>query len=96
MASLGGKKPKYAPDIEKWIKNSSPDASAILFSVEFEEENKNDPKSKINQILYEGYRLLNLIKFFTVGHDEVRSWTIKENIKAPKAASVIHTDFEKV
>lgn len=33
--------------------------------------------------------------FFTVGSDEVRAWTIKKNSTAPKAASVIHTDFEK-
>jgi len=39
--------------------------------------------------------LLNLINFFTVGTDEVRAWTIKKNSNAPKAASVIHTDFEK-
>ena len=39
--------------------------------------------------------MLNLMYYFTVGKDEVRSWTINKNIKAPYAASVIHTDFEK-
>lgn len=39
--------------------------------------------------------MLNLMYYFTVGKDEVRSWTIKKNQKAPKAASVIHNDFEK-
>lgn len=42
-----------------------------------------------------GFELLNLIYYFTVGQDEVRSWTIKKNMKAPKAAGVIHSDFEK-
>lgn len=39
--------------------------------------------------------MLNLMYYFTVGDDEVRAWTIKKNMKAPQAASVIHTDFEK-
>jgi ribosome-binding ATPase YchF (GTP1/OBG family) len=37
-----------------------------------------------------------LIRFYTVGEDEVRSWSIRKETLAPKAASVIHTDFEKV
>ena len=38
---------------------------------------------------------LNLGSFFTVGPDEVRQWTIRKGTKAPQAAGVIHTDFEK-
>lgn len=41
------------------------------------------------------YRLLNLLTYFTAGVQEVRAWTILEGWKAPQAASVIHTDFEK-
>ena len=39
--------------------------------------------------------MLNLITYFTAGVKEVRAWTIQRGWKAPKAASVIHTDFEK-
>ena len=37
----------------------------------------------MNNVIYSGYGLLNLIRFFTVGTDEVRSWTIREASKAP-------------
>jgi len=40
-------------------------------------------------------KALNLISFFTTGTDEVRQWTIRMGTKAPQAAGVIHTDFEK-
>jgi ribosome-binding ATPase YchF (GTP1/OBG family) len=42
-----------------------------------------------------GYKLLGLQTYFTVGPKEVRAWTIHTGWKAPQAASVIHTDFEK-
>lgn len=47
------------------------------------------------RLIREGYRLLNLITFFTAGEKEVRAWTIERGTKAPGAAGVIHTDFEK-
>lgn len=43
----------------------------------------------------QGYHALDLIHYFTAGEDEVRAWTVKANTPAPKAAGVIHTDFEK-
>ena len=52
-------------------------------------------KTGLNQLIKEGYELLNLNTFFTSGPEESRAWTIKRNTLAPKAASVIHTDFEK-
>lgn len=42
-----------------------------------------------------GYRLLDLISFFTVGPEEVKAWTIKRGSSAPEAGGAIHTDFEK-
>ncbi len=42
-----------------------------------------------------GYALLDLITFFTVGPKEARAWTVRRGAKAPEAAGVIHTDFEK-
>ena len=47
------------------------------------------------RVIRAGYELLHLITFFTVGPKEARAWTVRENAKAPQAAGVIHTDFEK-
>ncbi|EOB11714.1 Obg-like ATPase 1 [Nosema bombycis CQ1] len=47
----------------------------------------------LDKLVKKGYELLNLINFFTVGKDEVRSWTIRRGCLAPEAGSVIHTDF---
>ena len=52
-------------------------------------------KTGLNKLIREGYDLLNLDTFFTSGPEESRAWTVKKNTVAPKAASVIHTDFEK-
>ena len=52
-------------------------------------------KTGLNQLIKEGYELLNLDTFFTSGPEESRAWTVKKNTLAPRAASVIHTDFEK-
>ena len=52
-------------------------------------------RTGLNKLIKEGYDLLNLDTFFTSGPEESRAWTIKKNTLAPKAASVIHTDFEK-
>ena len=52
-------------------------------------------KTGLNQLIKEGYDLLNLDTFFTSGPEESRAWTVKKNTFAPKAAGVIHTDFEK-
>ena len=49
----------------------------------------------IHKIVNTGYKALNLIHYFTAGEDEVKCWTIREGTKAPQAAGVIHTDFEK-
>jgi len=52
-------------------------------------------ESGLNRLIKESYDTLNLITYFTAGPKEVRAWTIKKGWKAPKAAGVIHTDFEK-
>lgn len=49
----------------------------------------------LNRVIRTGYDLLGLITYFTVGPKEARAWTITTGTKAPKAAGVIHTDFEK-
>ena len=52
-------------------------------------------KSGVVRLIQGAYRLLGLRTFFTAGADECRAWTIHVGDKAPKAAGVIHTDFEK-
>ena len=49
----------------------------------------------LDRLIHSAYRLLNLSTYFTAGVQEVRAWTIHQGWKAPQAASVIHTDFEK-
>ncbi|MFT3674755.1 MAG: redox-regulated ATPase YchF [Chitinophagaceae bacterium] len=49
----------------------------------------------LDRLIHSAYRLLRLYTYFTAGVQEVRAWTIQEGWKAPQAASVIHTDFEK-
>ncbi len=49
----------------------------------------------LNKLIRSAYKLLNLYTYFTAGVQEVRAWTIHQGWKAPQAASVIHTDFEK-
>ncbi len=49
----------------------------------------------LNRLIAEAYALLGLATYFTAGEKEVRAWTIKVGMKAPQAAGVIHTDFEK-
>jgi ribosome-binding ATPase YchF (GTP1/OBG family) len=52
-------------------------------------------ESGLNKLIRASYSLLNLITYFTAGEKEVRAWTINRGWKAPQAAGVIHTDFEK-
>ncbi|NPA42699.1 MAG: redox-regulated ATPase YchF [Chlorobi bacterium] len=49
----------------------------------------------ISKLIRKAYKLLNLQTFFTAGEKEVRAWTVPVGIKAPQAAGVIHSDFEK-
>ena len=49
----------------------------------------------LNRVIREGYALLGLLTYFTVGPKEARAWTITAGTRAPAAAGVIHTDFEK-
>jgi len=77
---------------------------AELVSTRTEEAKKSatDPEDihlqacgTLAKIVRTGYAALELIYFFTAGHDEVRCWTIKRGTKAPQAAGTIHTDFER-
>ena len=52
-------------------------------------------ESGVNRLIKAAYRLLNLETYFTTGPDETRAWTYSKGTKAPQAAGIIHTDFEK-
>ncbi|MFV9510320.1 redox-regulated ATPase YchF [Tepidibacillus sp. LV47] len=52
-------------------------------------------ESGLDRLIQAAYRLLGLITYFTAGEKEVRAWTIKKGTKAPQAAGVIHSDFER-
>jgi ribosome-binding ATPase len=49
----------------------------------------------LNRLIFEGYKLLGLITYFTAGPKEARAWTVTKGTRAPQAAGVIHTDFER-
>ena len=76
-------------DIEDQITELKPEEKEIYM------KNIGLDKTGLNQLINTGYDLLNLNTFFTSGPEETRAWTVKKNTVAPKAAAVIHTDFEK-
>src|SRR3989344_3669904 len=55
----------------------------------------NLDSSGLDKLIKKSYNTLNLITFFTSGREETKAWTVKKGSKAPQAAGVIHTDFEK-
>ncbi len=70
--------------------------------VEFDEDEKAEmleslgvEESGLDQIIHKGFDKLGLMSYFTAGVKEVRAWTIRKETTAPKAAAVIHNDFEK-
>jgi len=103
------RKNKNLPKIAEWIKEHAEGDPIIPISVSFEERltrfeteteaeeecKKLSVESALPKIITSMRKVLNLGSFFTVGQDEVRQWTIRNGTKAPQAAGVIHTDFEK-
>ena len=51
--------------------------------------------SGLDKLIFATYNLLGLATFFTAGTDEVRAWTFKKGMLAPKCAGIIHSDFER-
>ncbi len=99
---------KYSEALKEAVK--SEDAQVIIMNNNLEAqiaemENKDDQQMfmeeygmkepALNRLIQSAYKLLQLQTYFTAGVQEVRAWTIGEGWKAPQAASVIHTDFEK-
>jgi ribosome-binding ATPase len=99
---------KYSEMLKEGVKNE--DAQVIIMNNSIEAqisemENGEDQQMfmeeygmkepALNRLIRSAYKLLKLQTYFTAGVQEVRAWTIHEGWKAPQAASVIHTDFEK-
>ena len=88
---------------------ASQGAGTVIISAAIEEEISQMPEeeqpeylemngleeSGLDRLIKAGYELLQLITYFTAGPKETRAWTIKQGTKAPQAAGVIHTDFER-
>ena len=82
----------------EYIQEKDPQAktvfySAILETAALEGDEESKSQSNLQEIISSGYHLLRLIPYFTVGKDEVRSWTIRQGTPAIAASSVIHTSF---
>ena len=92
------KKNKWLKKIKDYIDAHCP-GEIIPYSAEHERDelDNKDPNKRtmIPKIIKAGYNALDLIYYFTAGADEVRCWTVRKFSKAPQAAGVIHTDFEK-
>jgi GTP-binding protein YchF len=97
----------YSRAVEK--RASAEGAGCVVISAKIEAEFAGLPDSDraeflkdlgleepgLNRLILEGYKLLDLVTYFTVGPKETRAWTITRGTRAPQAAGVIHTDFEK-
>lgn len=76
--------------IEAQISEMGNEEDKKMFMAEYE---MTEPA--LDRLIHATYKLLNLFTYFTAGIPEVRAWTIHQGWKAPQAAGVIHTDFEK-
>ncbi|OGL95477.1 redox-regulated ATPase YchF [Candidatus Uhrbacteria bacterium RIFOXYB12_FULL_58_10] len=93
----------------RWVSPLGPDRLALPISVKIESEIMEMPRedqaaflmelglseSGLDRVIHKCYESLDLITYFTSGEKETRAWTISKGMKAPQAAGVIHTDFEK-
>ncbi len=99
---------KYVKDVKEAIQNEDSEVLLIATAIESEIAELDDVEEQIlfleelglekpgvHYLIQSTYKLLNLKTYFTAGPKEVRAWTIINGTKAPQAASVIHTDFEK-
>ena len=97
---------KYVDDVKRVIRDEEIIVIATAIEAEISElENLEEQmmfleelglkKPGVHYLIQATYKLLRLQTYFTAGEKEVRAWTITKGIKAPQAAAVIHTDFEK-
>ncbi|HEX7904315.1 MAG TPA: redox-regulated ATPase YchF [Chitinophagaceae bacterium] len=99
---------KYAEQLKEAVKNEKAQVIIMNNNIEAQIAEMENPEDRqlfmeeykmtepaLDRLIHSAYKLLNLYTYFTAGVQEVRAWTIHEGWKAPQAASVIHTDFEK-
>ncbi|SEG04633.1 redox-regulated ATPase YchF [Algoriphagus boritolerans] len=99
---------KFVDILKEKVKEENADVILLCAAIESQIAEFDDPEEKamflseygleesgLNRLIYGAYALLDLITYFTAGVQEVRAWTIKKGWKAPQAAGVIHTDFER-
>jgi GTP-binding protein YchF len=99
---------KFSDALKEAVKNENAEVIIMNNSIEAQISEMENPEDKamfmeeykmkepaLNRLIRSAYKLLDLHTFFTAGVQEVRAWTIHEGWKAPQAAGVIHTDFEK-
>jgi GTP-binding protein YchF len=99
---------KYSEALKEAIKNEAAEMIIMNNSIEAQIAEMESPDDKklfmeeykmtepaLDRLIHSAYKLLNLFTYFTAGVQEVRAWTIHQGWKAPQAAGVIHTDFEK-
>jgi hypothetical protein len=98
---------KFSTAVEEMAKRQG--AGSVAISARIEEEVAQLPSGEreeflaslgldepgLNRLIRTGYALLGLITFFTAGPKEARAWTVAQGARAPQAAGVIHTDFER-
>jgi GTP-binding protein YchF len=100
------KENKYVQMVEQYSKESNSKCVPICATLEselisFNKEERNaflgtdKPYTGVDDLIKATFDLLGLSTYFTAGEIEARAWTILKNTKAPQAAGVIHTDFEK-
>ena len=99
---------KYSDALKEAVKNEGNEVIVMTNAIEAQIAEFENPEDKqmfmeeykmvepaLDRLIHSTYKLLNLSTYFTAGVQEVRAWTIHHGWKAPQAASVIHTDFEK-
>ena len=108
-AELSGEEGPHLRALREAVKKSGEQAEVVPFSAKIEAELAELPpedraeflsslgleSAGLDRLIRAGYKLLGLETYFTAGEQEVRAWTIHRGDTAPKAAAVIHTDFER-
>lgn len=98
----------YSDRLREAVKDEGAEVVVISAGIEAQIAEMQDPEERqlflaeyglnesgLDKLIKASYRLLGLITYFTAGVKEVRAWTIRQGWKAPQAAGVIHSDFEK-
>ncbi|MCF8430113.1 MAG: redox-regulated ATPase YchF [Bacteroidia bacterium] len=99
---------KFVDQVKEIVKNDNAEVIIISAAIESDISELDSYEDRISflndlgltesgvaKLIRASYKLLNLITYFTAGVQEVRAWTINNGFKAPQAAGVIHTDFER-